>query len=113
MVFTLSKSKLSRIGISKKEVDEAAAIVGCSTLILPFQYLGVKIGAPMSRINSWKEVIDKVSSRLSKCKIKTLSCGGRLTLIKSVLNSLPLYYMSLYKAPAVVLNELESIRRNF
>ncbi|GJS35690.1 RNA-directed DNA polymerase, eukaryota [Tanacetum coccineum] len=109
----LSKSKLSGIGVSKKEVDEAAAIVGCSTLIPPFQYLGVKIGAPMSRINSWKEVIDKVSSRLSKWKIKTLSCGGRLTLIKSVLNALPLYYMSLYKAPAAVLNELESIRRNF
>ncbi|GKA67646.1 hypothetical protein Tco_0767563 [Tanacetum coccineum] len=109
----LSKSKLSGIGISKKEVDEAAAIFGCSTLIPPFQYLRVKIGAPMSRINSYKEVIDKVSSRLSKWKIKTLSCGGRLTLIKSVLNALPLYYMSLYKAPTVVLNELESIRRNF
>ncbi|GJX23690.1 hypothetical protein Tco_0228135, partial [Tanacetum coccineum] len=37
----------------------------------------------------------------------------RLTLIKSVLNALPLYYMPLYKAPAAVLNELESIRRNF
>ncbi|GKD90734.1 RNA-directed DNA polymerase, eukaryota, reverse transcriptase zinc-binding domain protein, partial [Tanacetum coccineum] len=61
-------------------------------------------------IATWKI---KVSSRLSKWKIKTLSCGRRLTLIKSVLNALPLYYMPLYKAPAAVLNELESIRRNF
>nr|GEX91650.1 RNA-directed DNA polymerase, eukaryota, reverse transcriptase zinc-binding domain protein [Tanacetum cinerariifolium] len=107
------KSKHSGFGVSKIEIDEAAAIVGCSMFSSLFRYLGVKIGAHMSRINSWKEVIDKISSRLSKWKIKTLSCGGRLTLIKSILNALPLYYMSLYKAPAVVLNELESIRRNF
>ncbi|GJW41622.1 RNA-directed DNA polymerase, eukaryota [Tanacetum coccineum] len=109
----LSKSKLSGIGVSKCEVDEAAAIVGCTTLSPPFQYLGVKIGAPMSRINSWKEVTEKVSSRLSKWKIQTLSSGGRLTLIKSVLNALPLYYMSLFKAPTAVLKVLESLRSNF
>ncbi|GKA60720.1 hypothetical protein Tco_0760127 [Tanacetum coccineum] len=67
----------------------------------------------MSRIISWKEVTDKISSRLSKWKIKTLSSGGRLTLLKSVLTALLLYYMSIYKAPAVVLKDLESIRRDF
>nr|GEU64911.1 putative RNA-directed DNA polymerase, eukaryota, reverse transcriptase zinc-binding domain protein [Tanacetum cinerariifolium] len=108
----LSKSKLSGIGVSKREIDEAAAIVGCSTLSLPFQYLGVKIGAPMSRIKSWKEVIEKVVSRLSKWKIQTLSSGGRLTLIKSVLNALPLYYMSLFKAPKAILKAIESLRSN-
>ncbi|GJR43196.1 hypothetical protein Tco_1311299 [Tanacetum coccineum] len=45
--------------------------------------------------------------------VKTLSIGGRLTLIKSVLTSLPLYHMSLYKAPLGVLRDLESLRRNF
>ncbi|GJY67592.1 RNA-directed DNA polymerase, eukaryota, reverse transcriptase zinc-binding domain protein, partial [Tanacetum coccineum] len=54
-----------------------------------------------------------VSNRLSKWKIKTLSVGGRLTLIKSVLTSLPLYHMSLYKAPLGVLRDLESLRRKF
>ncbi|GJU04524.1 putative ribonuclease H-like domain-containing protein [Tanacetum coccineum] len=86
----LVKSKLSGFGISKTKINEAAALIGCSTFSAPFQYLGVTIGAPMTRINSWKDVIDKISSRLSKWKIKTLSCGGRLTLIKSVLNALPL-----------------------
>ncbi|GKF94081.1 hypothetical protein Tco_0283781, partial [Tanacetum coccineum] len=46
-------------------------------------------------------------------KTKTLSIGGRLTLIKSVLTSLPLYHMSLYKAPLGVLRDLESLRRKF
>nr|GEW44289.1 UDP-glucuronic acid decarboxylase 4 [Tanacetum cinerariifolium] len=50
----------------------------------------------------------------SQCgQIKTLSIGGRRTLFKSVLTALPLYYMSIYKAHAAVLKDLESTRRDF
>ncbi|GJT24334.1 hypothetical protein Tco_0894271 [Tanacetum coccineum] len=71
------------------------------------------VGMSPSRRKAWDEIIGKVSNRLSKWKIKTLSIGGRLTLIKSVLTSLPLYHMSLYKAPLGVLRDLESLRRKF
>ncbi|GJW39652.1 hypothetical protein Tco_0065497 [Tanacetum coccineum] len=67
----------------------------------------------MSRLNSWKDIISKLSSRLSKWKLKTLSIEGHLTLLKYVLTAIPIYYMSLYKAPAGILKEMESIRRNF
>ncbi|GKD97856.1 hypothetical protein Tco_1381753, partial [Tanacetum coccineum] len=73
----------------------------------------VKVGANMFRISSWDDVVAKVSSRLLKWKIKTLSIGGRLTLLKSVLTSITLYHMSIYKVPMGVLKKLESIRRNF
>nr|GEW34794.1 RNA-directed DNA polymerase, eukaryota, reverse transcriptase zinc-binding domain protein [Tanacetum cinerariifolium] len=55
----------------------------------------------------------KVRTRLSKWKVKTLSIGGRLTLLKSVLGAVPLYSMSIYKAPKGVLHELEMIRNSF
>ncbi|GKD40096.1 reverse transcriptase domain, reverse transcriptase zinc-binding domain protein [Tanacetum coccineum] len=42
-----------------------------------------------------------------------LSSGGRLTLIKSVLGSLGLYYMSIFKAPDAVIKALESICASF
>ncbi|GJW14917.1 hypothetical protein Tco_0019050 [Tanacetum coccineum] len=109
----LHKSNLLGIRVSKAETDLAASIMGCSTFSPPFHYLEVKIGASISRIILWKEVTDKISSRLSKWKIKTLSSGGRLTLLKSVLTALSLYYMSIYKAPSAVLKDLESIRRDF
>ncbi|GJW49514.1 hypothetical protein Tco_0090865 [Tanacetum coccineum] len=42
-------------------VDAAAAsLTGCSILTAPFNYLGVKVGSNMSRINSWDNVIFKV-----------------------------------------------------
>nr|GEZ67430.1 RNA-directed DNA polymerase, eukaryota, reverse transcriptase zinc-binding domain protein [Tanacetum cinerariifolium] len=50
---------------------------------------------------------------LSKWKVKTLSIGGRLTLLKSVLGAIPLYTLSIYKAPKGVLHEMEMIRNNF
>ncbi|GJS15689.1 RNA-directed DNA polymerase, eukaryota [Tanacetum coccineum] len=47
----------------------------------PFTYLGTKVGGNMSRKQAWKEVVDKVLSRLSRWKMKLLSIGGRLTLL--------------------------------
>nr|GEV03225.1 RNA-directed DNA polymerase, eukaryota [Tanacetum cinerariifolium] len=59
------------------------------------------------------DTVDKLKGRLSKWKLKTLSFGSRLTLLKSVLGSTPIYNMSLYKVPKTVLNSMEAIRRNF
>ncbi|GJR32202.1 RNA-directed DNA polymerase, eukaryota [Tanacetum coccineum] len=109
----LHKSKLMGFGVNKDDVDSVATLVGCSTFYPPFHYLGVNVGASMSRLNSWKEVTAKISSRLSKWKLKTLSIGGRLTLLKSVLTAILIYHMSLYKVPVGILNDMESIRRNF
>ncbi|GKB37452.1 RNA-directed DNA polymerase, eukaryota [Tanacetum coccineum] len=109
----LHKSKLMEIGINKEEIDLAASIVGCLTFSSPFKYLGVQVGASMSRLNSWNEVETKISSRLSRWKLKTVSIGGRLTLLKSVLLAIPLYHMSLFKVPTGTLHSLESIWPDF
>ncbi|GJT23655.1 RNA-directed DNA polymerase, eukaryota [Tanacetum coccineum] len=57
------------------------------------------VGDCMSTKHAWKEVVDKVVTRLSRWKMKTLSIGGRLTLLKSVLGSIPIFHMSIYKVP--------------
>ncbi|GKC62466.1 hypothetical protein Tco_1095064 [Tanacetum coccineum] len=107
------KSKLMGIGTRPEEVGAAAITMGCSIFTTPFVHLGIKVGGAMYRIISWDDVVAKVSARLSKWKLKTFSIGGRLTLIKSVLTSIPLYHMSIFKVPSGVLKLLESIRRNF
>ncbi|GKA27181.1 RNA-directed DNA polymerase, eukaryota [Tanacetum coccineum] len=109
----IHKSKLMGIGVHSDEVYNTARIVGCYTFSTPFNYLGVKVGGTMSKFSSWHEVISKVKSRLSKWKHSSLSIGGHLTLLKSVISSIPLYHMSIFKVPLGVINHLESIRINF
>ena len=67
----------------------------------------------MSRVSSWQPIINKFNSKLPTWKVLLLSTGGRLTLCKSVLGALGIYYLSLDKVPASVLHKLEGIRRNF
>nr|GEX77340.1 RNA-directed DNA polymerase, eukaryota [Tanacetum cinerariifolium] len=107
------KSKLIGIGVPNDEVTTTANLIRYTTFTTPFNYLGVKVEVPSSRSCSRDEVLNKISTRLSKWKLQTLSIGGRLTLIKSVLTSLLLYHMSIYKVPMGVLNKIESIRRRF
>ncbi|GKC94321.1 RNA-directed DNA polymerase, eukaryota [Tanacetum coccineum] len=109
----LHKSKLMGIAVEDEKVSRAAMKMGCCTLKTPFSYLGIKVGGTMSRIKSWDEIVANLHSRLSKWKMKTLSIGGRLNLLKSVLGSIPIYYMSMFKVPSQVLKCLEDIRRQF
>lgn len=109
----LKKSHLLGVGISIESVNAAALNLGCSTMKTPFKYLGVMVGGNSLTSQAWDDTIDKLKARLSNWKLKTLSVGGRLTLLKSILGSTPIYNMSMYKVPKSVLYTLESIRRNF
>ncbi|GJT76630.1 RNA-directed DNA polymerase, eukaryota [Tanacetum coccineum] len=101
------------VGVSNDATVAAATNLGCAIMKALFKYLGVMVGGNMSRIDAWDETLSNLRSRLSKWKSKTLSIGGRLTLLKSVLGSSPIYVMSLYKVPKFVLSSMEAIRRNF
>ncbi|GJZ84117.1 RNA-directed DNA polymerase, eukaryota [Tanacetum coccineum] len=109
----MSKSKLMGVYVNGDLVEQAALKIGCATLKMPFSYLGSNVGGLMYRIQSWNEIVDRVAARLSKWKMKTLSIGGRLTLLKSVLGSIPIYHMSIFKVPMKVLHRIESVRCHF
>nr|GEU34680.1 reverse transcriptase domain, reverse transcriptase zinc-binding domain protein [Tanacetum cinerariifolium] len=79
----------------------------------PFTYLGLPIGANMNLTSSWQILIDRFQKRLSSWKANLLFIGGRLTLIKAVLGSLGIYYLSIFKAPETILNSMESHHSRF
>ncbi|KAJ0929069.1 putative reverse transcriptase zinc-binding domain-containing protein [Helianthus annuus] len=90
-----------------------ANLLNCGVGSMPFSYLGIPIGANMKHAKHWQPVVDKFTKKLSSWKARNLSFAGRVTLAKSVLGSLPSYYLSLFHAPRVVINKLERLRRDF
>ncbi|GKC39035.1 hypothetical protein Tco_1051419 [Tanacetum coccineum] len=90
----IHKSNVYRVGVSDNEVHSMANNIGCSPGFFPFIYLGLPIGANMNLTTNWKTLLDKFDDRLSKWKVNLLSIGGRLTLIKTILGSLGIYYLS-------------------
>nr|GFA33269.1 RNA-directed DNA polymerase, eukaryota [Tanacetum cinerariifolium] len=99
----MNKSNLMGISVDSNKVKHAAAKIGCLVLKTPFNYLGSRVGDLMSRIQSWHDVTEGMHTRLSKWKFKTLSIGGRLTLLKFVLGAIRIYHMSIFKVPMKVL----------
>ncbi|GKB29832.1 putative RNA-directed DNA polymerase, eukaryota, reverse transcriptase zinc-binding domain protein [Tanacetum coccineum] len=98
-----NKSKLYGVGVTNSELSSMASMIGCLASQFPCIYLGLPIGAKMSRCHNWKPLVDRFHKRLSKWKSKSLSFGGRLTLVRSVLGSLGVYYFSNFKAPKKVI----------
>ncbi|KAJ9558233.1 hypothetical protein OSB04_012847 [Centaurea solstitialis] len=97
----IDKCSIFGVGVPEVEVVDWAKVIGCSSGLLPFTYLGLPVGVSMKRISHWEKVITKVKNKLSGWKTKWISFGGRLTLVKSVLSSIPLYFFSLFHAPVL------------
>ncbi|GKA75155.1 kinase-like domain, beta-lactamase/transpeptidase-like protein [Tanacetum coccineum] len=92
-----NKSKLYGVGVNDAQLRDMARWMKCGVGDFPFTYLGLPIGDNMRRVGAWNVVVEKFKSRLGEWKAKTMSFGGRLTLVKSVLGSLPLYYFSMFR----------------
>ena len=80
---------------------------------LPMKYLGMPLGTSFKTASILNPILEKMEKKLLGWKRLYLFKGGRLTLLKSTLSSLPTYYLSLFTIPKVVVERLESIQRNF
>ena len=94
-------------------MEDVASMLGCKVRKLPTSYLGLPLGAPYKSTRVWDVVEERFRKRLSLWKRQYLSKGGRLTLLKSTLSSLPTYFLSLFVIPKKVCARLEKIQRDF
>ena len=107
------KSKLFGLGVAEETVRSWATSAGCGQGKFPFTYLGLPVGASMKRLDHWNPAMDKFKRRLEAWGSRFVSFGGRHTLVKSVLGSLPLYFFSLFRAPRGVIKECKRLRCRF
>lgn len=108
----LCKSKLIRVG-SILHLHLLTNLLGCQVESLPTSYLGLPLGAKFRSYAAWNPIVERVERRLDLWKSKLLSKGGKMALLKSVLSSLPIYFMSLLVICKTVCLCLEKAMRRF
>lgn len=78
------------------------------------KYLGILVTQEGGgRDLSHKQLLEKVQEKLVGWKANLLSHAGRLTLIKSVLLSLPVYYMLVARVPTRTIKAVTAIIQKF
>src|SRR6266540_1202229 len=107
------KSEIFCFGNAKESSEAYTELFGCKQGNFPLKYLGIPLHTRKLRNSEWRMTEECFEKRLSSWKGKHLSIGGRLTLINSVLSSLPMYMMSFFKIPKGVLKKLNYFRSRF
>ena len=80
---------------------------------MPLTYLGMPLGESHKSSTIWNPILEKIEHKLVGWRKMYLSKGGRLTLLKSTLSSLPTYFLSLFTILTHVANKIKRLQRDF
>jgi hypothetical protein len=94
-------------------LDIIVALLNFRLGSLPFNYLGVPIFKGKPKSCHLQPIADKIKLKLSAWKASLLSIAGRVQLVKSVIQSMLVYSISVYSWPVSLLKDLEKCIRNF
>jgi hypothetical protein len=111
----ISKSTVHYWGLSEAELQIFKAAIPYTFLNLSdgFSYLGYLLKVGVSSPSDWRWLVARFENKINFWCNRWLSMGGRFILIKSVLESLPVYWMSLQKIPLKIINILRRLIFNF
>jgi hypothetical protein len=76
-------------------------------------YLGLPALIGKSRMAAFKGIKDRVWKRMQDWKVKFLSQAGKEILLKSVIQAIPTYGMSVFLLPKSLCKEINSLMQNF
>lgn len=110
-----------RVGLEKNSIwfsnrvslqlrERVALILSVPMQSVCSKYLGAPIATSAA---DYQFLITKVSAKLTSWKGKLMSQAGRVVMIKSVLQSLPVYYMATAALPKGVIDKIEALIRGF
>lgn len=108
-----SKSIVFYGSISTFRINQIVDLIGFSKGSLPFNYLGVPIFKGKPKRCHLQPIADKIKSKLASWKASLLSIAGRVTMVKSVIQSMLVHSISIYSWPKKLLNDIELWTRNF
>lgn len=93
--------------------ERIAQVLGVRQVIGTGKYLGLPSMVGRSKKATFKFVKDRIWNRINSWSSRCLSQAGREILIKSVLQSIPSYVMSVFLLPGTFISEIEKMLNTF
>lgn len=73
------------------------------------KYLGLPMNGGKSKVNTFKELQEKITKRMMGWKVKLISKVGHEILIKTEAQATPTYSMCLFKLPRTICDNINSL----
>lgn len=89
-------------GVPQRKRDKITSVSGIRETTSLGKYLGFPMTHGRVKRGDYNFIIEKIQTRLAPWKLKLLNKTGRLTLAKSVLTSIPIYYMQVEWLPSSI-----------
>ncbi|KAJ3689098.1 hypothetical protein LUZ61_018262 [Rhynchospora tenuis] len=113
ILLNFNKCSLLPFNLSDSSINSITTVLQVSSTEFPLKYLGLPLTLHKPDRFAYQQIIDKLQRKLAGWKSSLLTRAGRVMLTSSVLSSIPVYFMSVFKLPAWVIKAIDRIRRNF
>jgi hypothetical protein len=100
-------------GVHAQFLSQIRNIWGLKRLHQGVKYLGVPLFLSNNRVKDFSYVKERLESRTSGWKCKSLSWMGRATMIKLVAQSIPIYPIAAFQLPKRLYEDMDSVVRRF
>lgn len=109
----MQKSTVAMIRCSGIDMQEVLTDFHGPRVSFPFKYLGLPLTLGRLRMVHMQYIQDRAKAKAAGWQGKLLNVAGRQELVRSVLSSIPVYLLTVVKAPKNFLKELDKLRRRF
>ena len=99
---------------TKPEVRRAIQqMMGARAMVNCEKYLGLPMVCGKSKVNTFKELQEKITKRVMGWKKKLISKAVKEILIKTVAQAIPTYSICLFKLPNAICDKINSLLSNY
>ncbi|GFZ03333.1 hypothetical protein Acr_15g0019410 [Actinidia rufa] len=109
----LTKSSFHLAGVSNTDTEIIKGVTRFSQGSFPFRYLGIPVADSRLKIAQYSPMIAKILDSINAWAGATLSYVGRTELIKSVLQGVECFWLSILPIPSRVKSKIVQLCRNF
>jgi hypothetical protein len=115
LLINAQKTSFYQFGMQQQVLDSLKEIFlySINNLTLGFKYLGYILKDDRFKEEDWNWILSKYENRISHWCNRWLTLGGRLVLVKVVLEIQSVYWLALTNIPSLVLHRIHQVVFNF